>query len=146
MLDLATTHELVFYDQRGGGRSKTDARDPITWRTQVEDMEAVVAELGLEPTAIVGYSWGGLLALLATIERARRGAALPSFLVLIDPAALTRQYRERFEAEFARRQSGPEITAMREELAASGLRERDPEGYRQLAESVVQAIESALKQ
>ena len=74
-----------------------------------------------------------MLALLATIERAGRGAALPSLLVLIDPAPLTRQYRERFEAEFARRQSGPEIAGMREELAASGLRERDPEGYRQRA-------------
>ncbi|HWE43947.1 MAG TPA: alpha/beta fold hydrolase [Gemmatimonadaceae bacterium] len=133
MLELAKGHELVFYDQRGGGRSKTDDREPVTWRTQVEDLEALVAELGLEPPAIVGYSWGGLLALLATIERAARGAALPSLLVLIDPAPLTRQYRERFEAEFARRQNGPEIKAMREELAASGLRERDPEGYRQRA-------------
>ena len=133
MLELAKRHELIFYDQRGGGRSKTDGREPITWRTQVEDMEAVVAELGLEPPAIVGYSWGGLLALLATIERAARGVALPSLLVLIDPAPLTRQYRERFEAEFARRQGGAAIRGMREELASSGLRERDPEAYRQRA-------------
>jgi proline iminopeptidase len=133
MLELSREHELIFYDQRGGGRSKTDDREPITWRTQVEDLEAVVAEMGLEPVAIVGYSWGGLLALLATIERSARGAALPSSLVLIDPAPLTRQYRERFEAEFARRQNGAEISGMREELAASGLRERDPEAYRQRA-------------
>jgi proline iminopeptidase len=89
--------------------------------------------LGLEPPAIVGYSWGGLLALLATIDRARRSVALPSLLVLIDPAPLTRQYRERFEAEFARRQNGGAIRAMREELAGSGLRERDPDAYRQRA-------------
>jgi len=133
MLHLAESRELIFYDQRGGGRSKTDDRAPITWRTQVDDLEAVVAELGLEPPAIVGYSWGGLLALLATIERSARGAALPSLLVLIDPAPLTRQYREQFEAEFARRQDGEEIRRMREELAASGLRERDPDGYRQRA-------------
>ena len=133
MLHLAESRELIFYDQRGGGRSKTDDRAPITWRTQVDDLEAVVAELGLEPPAIVGYSWGGLLALLATIERAARGATLPSLLVLIDPAPLTRQYREQFEAEFARRQDGEEIRRMREELAASGLRERDPDGYRQRA-------------
>lgn len=133
MLELAKEHELIFYDQRGGGQSKTDDRAPITWRTQVDDLEAVVAELGLEPPAIVGYSWGGLLALLATIDRARRQVALPSLLVLIDPAPLTRQYRERFEAEFARRQNGDEIRAMRDELAASGLRERDPAAYRQRA-------------
>ena len=37
MLALAADRELVFYDQRGGGQSKTDDRTPITWRTQVED-------------------------------------------------------------------------------------------------------------
>ena len=30
-LDLADEYELVFYDQRGGGRSKTDDRTPIGW-------------------------------------------------------------------------------------------------------------------
>ena len=133
MLELARSHELIFYDQRGGGRSKTDDRAPITWRTHVADFESVAAELELGLPAVVGYSWGGLLALLATIERARTEAPLPSLLALIDPAPLTRQYRERFEAEFARRQNGAEIQAMRGELAESGLRERDMDAYRQRA-------------
>jgi proline iminopeptidase len=134
MLELARDHELVFYDQRGGGRSKTDSREPITWQTHVADLDIVAIELGLGASpSIVGYSWGGLLALLATIDRAHRGAPLPKRLVLIDPAPLTRQYRERFEAEFARRQNGDEIRAMREELASSGLRERDPDAYKQRA-------------
>lgn len=134
LLELARDHELVFYDQRGGGRSRTDSRDPITWQTHVADLDALAIELGLgESPAIVGYSWGGLLALLTAIDRARRGAPLPERLVLIDPAPLTRQYRERFEAEFARRQNGDEIRAMRDELAASGMRERDPDAYKQRA-------------
>lgn len=130
LLDLSKTHELIFYDQRGGGRSRTDDREPITWRTHVADLDAVVAEFGLEPESTVGYSWGGLLALLATIDRAERGVALPERLVLIDPAPLTRQYRERFEAEFARRQNGSEVQAMRAELSGSGLRESDPDAYK----------------
>lgn len=130
LLDLSKSHELIFYDQRGGGRSRTEDREPITWRTHVADLDAVVAEFGLEPVSIVGYSWGGLLALLATIDRAARGVALPERLVLIDPAPLTRQYRERFEQEFARRQNGSEVQAMRAELAESGLRERDPDAYK----------------
>jgi proline iminopeptidase len=133
LLALAETHELIFYDQRGGGRSRTEDREPITWRTHVEDLDAVVAEFGLEPVSIVGYSWGGLLALLATIDRAERGASLPARLVLIDPAPLTRQFRERFEAEFARRQNGSEVQAMRAELAESGLRERDADAYKHRA-------------
>ena len=131
MLELARDHELVLYDQRGGGRSKTDARSPVTWRTHVEDLDLVVAELELGVPSIVGYSWGGLLALLAAVERARRGETAPRLLALIDPAPLTRQYRAEFEREFAARQAGSAVAELRAELAASGLRERDPEAYRQ---------------
>lgn len=131
LLRLADRYELVFYDQRGGGRSRTDDRAPITWRTHVEDLQRVVRELGLEPLSLVGYSWGGLLAMLYTAECATgRASPMPVRLVLIDPAPITRQYREQFEGEFARRQGSPEIQAMRNELLASGLRERDPDAYK----------------
>jgi proline iminopeptidase len=133
MLDLAQDHELIFYDQRGGGRSRTDARDPITWRTHVEDLSAVVMEITRGPLSVVGYSWGGLLALLHLIERGESDAERPARMVLIDPAPLTRQYRAQFEQEFARRQAGETVAALRDELAASGLRERDPEQYRHRA-------------
>jgi proline iminopeptidase len=52
-------------------------------------------------------------------------------LVLIDPAPVTRQFRERFEKEFAARQSGPVVRELREGLNASGLKASDPEAYRQ---------------
>src|SRR5688500_15127138 len=61
--------DLVFYDQRGGGRSRTDDRTPITWRTQVDDLALVAQELGLgSELTIVGYSWGALLAMLYAVE------------------------------------------------------------------------------
>jgi len=134
MLHLAEKHELLFYDQRGGGRSKSDARIPITWETHVEDLRSVVQEFELDPLSIVGYSWGAMLALLYTIQQ-RKNPHLraPDRLALINPAPLTREYRRQFEAEFARRQQSPEIQSMRDELTASGLRERDPEAYRQRA-------------
>ncbi len=134
MLHLGERYDLLFYDQRGGGRSKSGARVPITWRTHVEDLGAVVTEFGLEPLSIVGYSWGAMLALLYTIEQRRNPHLVPpARLALINPAPLTREYRRQFEAEFARRQQSPEIQKMREELARSGLREKDPAVYRQRA-------------
>jgi proline iminopeptidase len=38
-----------------------------------------------------------------------------------------------FEQEFARRQAGPVVAALREELQRSGLKARDPEAFRQRA-------------
>lgn len=145
MLELADEFELVFYDQRGGGKSRTDDPTPITWQTQVEDLAAVARELDINPLEIVGYSWGGLLAMLYSIS-SRSSVPGSSFrvpntadtrfpitdsLVLIDPAPITRTNREQFEAEFARRQQSAAVQRLRTELAESGLRERDPDAYRQ---------------
>jgi proline iminopeptidase len=134
MLHLGEKFDLLFYDQRGGGQSRSDARLPITWQTHVQDLDAVVTEFGLDPLSIVGYSWGAMLGLLYAIEQ-RKNPRLrkPYRMALINPAPLTREYRWQFEAEFARRQASPEIQKLRDELAASGIRERDPEAYRQRA-------------
>lgn len=124
--------ELLLYDQRGGGRSRSDARDPITWKTHVGDLAAVLREFGLDAPAIVGYSWGALLAILYAAEASRdETLPRPRTLVLIDPAPISRRHRDAFEQEFARRQAGADVVRLREALAASGLRERDPEAYRQ---------------
>jgi proline iminopeptidase len=98
----------------------------------VEDLAAVIGELAIHPLTIVGYSWGALLALLYTVE-AHRHARLPapSRLVLVDPAPLSRHWREMFEDEFARRQRSEALHEMREDLAASGLRDADPDAWRQ---------------
>lgn len=135
MLELARDRELVFYDQRGGGRSASDDRSPISWRDQVADLDAVIAELlPGGPATVVGYSWGGLLAMLFAIDAAAgRTHGAPHRLVLIDPAPVTRAFRTAFEAEFARRQSSDAIAGARARLAESDLRERDPEAYQHRA-------------
>jgi proline iminopeptidase len=132
MLELGDEYDLLFYDQRGGGRSRTDSPDPIGWQTHVDDLTAVIAELADGPLSIIGYSWGGLLALLYLIAAARGpGLVPPRRLVLIDPAPTTRHFRTRFESEFSGRQRGAPVAALRTELDASGLRERDPAAHRQ---------------
>lgn len=132
MLELTDAFQLVLYDQRGGGRSKTDDRTAVTWQTHVEDLDRVASELRIDPLWIVGYSWGGLLAMLYAIEAAAgRTKNHPSRMVLIDPAPVTRAFRRTFENEFSTRQGSPEVAKLREQLAASDLRERDPDAYRQ---------------
>ena len=129
MLHLAEQYDLLLYDQRGGGRSKTDDPAPITAHVHVSDLVSVVLELALEPLSLVGYSWGATLAILAALD----GRVKPARLVLLDPAPLNRTWREQFEREFAARMRGPAVTRLREELATSGLKERDPVAYKQRA-------------
>jgi proline iminopeptidase len=134
MLELARDRELIFYDQRGGGRSRVDPSVAVDWPAHVADLDRVIAEFSLSPTTIVGYSWGALLAMLHAIEAAAgRTRNRADSLLLIDPAPISRAYRAEFETEFERRQAAPEIRSLRAELAESGLRERDPAAYRQRA-------------
>lgn len=139
MLELAKDHRLVFYDQRGGGRSRSEDRSPITWKTHVEDLAALVRELALEPLTLVGYSWGGLLVLLYAIAAAggfrdehlvfTASAPAPVRMVLICPAPATTAFRVLFSEELARRQREPWIQDERVAIAQSGLRESDPAAY-----------------
>lgn len=134
LLELSDAFRLVFYDQRGGGRSKSDDRAPVTWQTHVQDLDTVIGELALDPATILGYSWGGLLAMLFAIESAaERTQSHVQRLVLVDPAPVNREYRRRFEAEFAKRQNSETVARLRNDLASSGLRETDPATYRQRA-------------
>ncbi len=132
MLKLAEANELLCYDQRGGGRSKSETPEDVSAQQHVEDLALVARELGADPLTLVGYSWGGLLALLYTIEAFKRPDFLrPRRLVLIDPAPISRRWREDFEREFNARQQSDDVKRLRDELANSGLRERDAAAYRQ---------------
>lgn len=132
MLRLAERRGLLFYDQQGGGRSKTDSQEPIGWRTHVADLARILDEFRIDHPTLIGYSWGGLLALLYALEAVEgRTAPVPRRLVLIDPAPLSSSFRAQFEEEFERRQRGEAISQLRDALLSSGLRESDPAAYRQ---------------
>lgn len=60
---LLTPHfRVVAYDQRGHGESG-DAQGDYSPRVLVDDLEAVMRELGLERPVVVGHSWGAAVAL-----------------------------------------------------------------------------------
>jgi proline iminopeptidase len=132
MLHLAKRYNVIFYDQRGGGKSKSDDREHVTWKTHVMDLHAIVREFAIGAPSIVAYSFGGLLGILYALEsRKHTSMKSPSRLALLDCAPLKTEYRKQFETEFMRRQNGMDIRKMREDLAASDLREKDPAQYRQ---------------
>lgn len=123
---LADGRTLIYYDQRGGGRSAVDREVPVGWTEQVADLEALRDVWGEERLALAGYSWGALLALLYALEHRER----VSHLALVSPAPAWRAARELFERRLAERNAAPAIVEARRALQESGLRERDPTAYR----------------
>src|SRR5690348_3094480 len=74
---------LLYYDQRGGGRSALAPGASFGGIAEhVADLEAVRGWLGQERLTVVGYSWGGLLALAWALDHPERVERL----ALISPA------------------------------------------------------------
>jgi len=124
---LARGRELIYYDQRGGGRSAVSRDTPVGWREHVADLEELRRIWGLDRLTLAGYSWGGILALLYAIEHPDHVERL----ALISPAPAWREARLEFERRFAERNLAPGLQGERAALRESGLRERDPAAYAQ---------------
>lgn len=83
---LAGGYRLVYYDQRGRGKSRGEVHlDEITIEKYVEDLDGVRKHLGLDSIAILGHSWGGLVAMHYALRHPER----TSHMVLLNtiPAA-----------------------------------------------------------
>ena len=123
---LAHGRTLVYYDQRGGGRSAVPRETPVGWREQVADLEALRGLWGLDRLSIAGYSWGGLLALLYALEHPDRVERL----ALVSPAPVWKAARDECERRLAERNAAPAVQAARRAAQDGGLRERSAEAYR----------------
>lgn len=123
---LGDEFRLRFYDQRGGGRSPVPRPNEIGWRDHVDDLEALRRFWEQDRLTLLGYSWGGLLALLYATEHPER----VEVLALVAPAAGWGDYQREFKNELARRSKSEGIQRLRTELEGSGLEESDPEAYR----------------
>jgi proline iminopeptidase len=80
---LAADMQLVFFDQRGHGRSAPAPIERCTMDEAVEDLEALRLYLGLGPIVSIGGSYGGMVAM----AHAARYPASVSALVLSATAA-----------------------------------------------------------
>lgn len=74
---LAANHTLIFYDQRGAGRS-TLVSDSVSLDAQrfVEDLEAIRKHFGLERLALLGHSWGSAVVALYAMKHPERVSKL----------------------------------------------------------------------
>jgi proline iminopeptidase len=80
---LAEQFRVLYYDQRGRGRSFTgEGPDDVTIESEIEDLDRVREWTGARSVALLGHSWGTLLA----TEYAVRHPDRVSHLVLLNSA------------------------------------------------------------
>ncbi|MDR3476346.1 MAG: alpha/beta hydrolase [Devosia sp.] len=65
--DLARRYRLVAFDRKGHGRTADDGL-PFHYDAMTEETRAVMAHLGIAPTHVVGWSDGGIIALLLALR------------------------------------------------------------------------------
>lgn len=114
---LAADRPVVFYDQRGTGRSSAlAAGQPCGLAEQVADLEALRAHLGYARMDLLGHSWGGYLAMAYAARHPERIA----HLVIADSAAPKIQ-----DTAFLFDKIFPDVTA-KESAYAFGVELGDP--------------------
>ena len=89
---------LVYYDHRGNGRSGRPPAETLTFEQFCSDADALREHLDFEKVAVLGYSFGGFIAL----EYALRYPEHLSHLILLDTAP-TFDYGEEIEANARRK-------------------------------------------
>ena len=123
---LSRGRTLIFYDQRGGGRSTLvgdSAR--LTAADHVRDLEAVRRHFGLDRLTLVGHSWGGALVGLYAAEHPERVRRI--LLVSAMPLRMEAYAAEQAERQRARPLDTARVRQLRA-LAASGRDTLDPVG------------------
>ncbi len=84
---LASGNVLIFYDQRGTGRSTLVSDPPLlSVASHIADLEAVRRHFELGRMVLLGHSWGALLAAGWVREHRERAVAL----IAVSPAPLRR--------------------------------------------------------
>ncbi len=101
MLELAKDHEVIFYDQRGSGRSLEANITPayVSSEQFTQDLDKLRLQLGFKKVVLIGHSWGGFLSMSYTIKYPDN----VSSLILVGSAPADYQGQKAFSDEFNKR-------------------------------------------
>ena len=120
---LSDAFHLVYYDQRGRGKSADGVKpEDVTLASELADLDAVREHFQLRTTALLGHSWGTVLAL----EYALRHPDRVSHLILMNPAPASAADYKQFRTERLEKM-GDDLDRIRAVAATDGYKEGDPE-------------------
>lgn len=124
---LASAHRVIFYDQRGNGRSAALADGKATIDQHVEDLEGVRASYGLETMKLAGQSWGAIIALNYALKYPKRVERL----VLLEPAPGSTTYLAPGNAAIRERLGEEGRKTVAALTASDAFRQGDAQAFKQ---------------
>jgi len=120
---LADAYHLIYYDQRGRGRSADRVQpEDVTLASDIADIEKVRQYFHLDAVVLLGHSWGTVLAL----EYALRHPERVSALILMNPAPASTVDLAMFREVYVTK-LGADRDRQKEIIASPAYQEGDPE-------------------
>ena len=119
---LATTHRVVFFDQRGGGRTEGEANSrTVTLDLFIADITALADSLRLGRFTLVGHSFGGLVAMHYAARHPERLRAL----VLMNTVEPGRKYTIPMTDMMMKRRTAEDQAETQRLMQSDAMKRRD---------------------
>ena len=120
---LADSYHLIYYDQRGRGKSAHNIKpEDVTLASDIADIDKVRQYFHLDSVTLLGHSWGTVLAL----EYALKYPEHVSHLILMNPAPASREDYVQLRKEWNEKRA--EFVAQKKAISeTAAYKEGDPE-------------------
>src|SRR5687768_4694786 len=121
---LSDSFRLIYYDQRGRGKSAGNVRpEDVTIQSEIEDLEGLRNYSRLESAAVLGHSWGGVLAMEYAIHHPDR----VSHLILMNTAPASHDDYMLLQQELPKRRAAGDVEKMKSMSSTSRYKKGDPD-------------------
>lgn len=128
MEQLSEHHRVIFYDQRGVGKSEAPITpESITLDNYIDDIEALRKELKIDKINLLGHSFGGQLAMLYGI---RYPENLKS-MVLVCPASASSDFYKPFSEKYERKITVANRNTLMKILESTDFQQRKPVAFQE---------------
>jgi proline iminopeptidase len=120
---LKDSFRLIYYDQRGRGRSADKVRpEDVSLMSDLDDLDRVRQHFRLDSVVLLGHSWGAVLALEYALRRPTR----VSHLILMNPAPISAADLTAFRKTYLEK-IGADMDRQRAIVASAAYQAGDPE-------------------
>lgn len=128
LLPLSKQFKLIFFDQRGTGRSVLPDSNEMSHQAMIEDINGVMDAFKLDSANILAHSWGAKLAVLYAMANPARVKKM----VLSNPIIMSHEFDSLQNVHISAKKTAADREKMRELSHDEGFRNGNREIIRQM--------------